>query len=62
MAFFSSDTTAADGEIDMDRVIVDPHYRQRVIARLRSQRLQSQAADLSAESENRPIRDSTKQD
>jgi hypothetical protein len=40
-----TDNPPADGdEIDMDRIIVDPDYRRRVIARLRDDRRYREAA------------------
>jgi hypothetical protein len=38
MASWDQDPSFEDGEtIDMDRIIVDPDYRRRVIARLRAE-------------------------
>jgi len=37
------DEEAVPGDIDMDRVVADPHYRRRLIDRLRRERLEFRA-------------------
>ncbi len=40
---FPSDAPEAGDDIDMDRVVIDPDYRRRVLADLRRSRLTEQA-------------------
>jgi len=47
---------ASGDEIDMDRIIVDPEYRRRVIARLRQDRLRHGGQDPAGRAAGTPER------
>ena len=51
------DKVWAEGEIDLERVIVDPDYRRRIIAQLRAEAVQRRGLGLSKPAPDRSARD-----
>jgi len=47
MTNFTNNSPVSGDDIDMDRIIVDPDYRRRIITRLSQNRLQRETAPCS---------------